>query len=190
MARLTILTQQEIDSLYAIPILDDEERLFLFSLDNEDRAVLDTLGNDTARKVDYILQLGYYRAVGYLFLFSSQKVKSDVEFIMRQYFPGEPFPKKQLSKSHHYQNRCAVMNQFGLKDADASFQAQLLKEAKALAKRHSLSWKNFCPIAYCRTCSGLRTQPSRALFPPRFAVWSTSSTPMPTKTFVGNWTGC
>jgi len=30
------------------------------------------------------------------------------------------------------------MNQFGLKDADAGFQSQLLKEAKALAKRHVL----------------------------------------------------
>ena len=138
MARLTILTRQEIDALYAIPSLDDEERSFLFSLDEEDRVTLDTLENDTARKVDYILQLGYYRAIGTFFLFSFQKVKADVEFIMQLYFPGEPFPKRQVSKNHHYQNRCAVMNPFGLKDADAGFQSQLLKEAKALAKRHVL----------------------------------------------------
>jgi hypothetical protein len=138
MARLTILTPQEIDTLYAIPSLDDEERSFLFSLDEVDRAIVDGLENDTARKVDYILQLGFYRAIGNFFLFSFQKVKADVEFIMQLYFPGEPFPKKQVSKNHHYQNRCAVMNQFGLRDADAGFQSQLLKEAKALAKRHVL----------------------------------------------------
>lgn len=106
MARLTILTQDEINALYAIPTLDDEERSFLFSLDVEDRAIIDTLENDTARKVDYILQLGYYRAIGYFFLFSFQKVKADVDFIMQLYFPGEPFPKKQVSKNHHYRNRC------------------------------------------------------------------------------------
>jgi TnpA family transposase len=138
MARLTILTPQEIDTLYAIPSLDDEELSFLFSLDEVDRAILDGLENDTARKVDYILQLGFYRAIGTFFLFSFQKVKADVEFIMQLYFPGEPLPKKQVSKNHHYQNRCAVMNQFGLRDADAGFQSQLLKEAKALAKRHVL----------------------------------------------------
>jgi probable addiction module antidote protein len=33
MARLSILTQDEINALYAIPTLDDEERSFLFSLD-------------------------------------------------------------------------------------------------------------------------------------------------------------
>jgi len=139
MARLTILTPQEIDTLYAIPSLDNEERSFLFSLDEIDRAILDSLENNTARKVDYILQLGFYRAIGNFFLFNFQTVKADVEFIMQLYFPGEPFPKKQVSKNHHYQNRCAVMNQFGLRDADAGFQSQLLKEAKALAKRHVLS---------------------------------------------------
>ena len=61
MARLTILTPQEIDTLYSIPSLDDEERSFLFSLDEVDRAILDALGNVTARKVDYLLQLGFYR---------------------------------------------------------------------------------------------------------------------------------
>jgi hypothetical protein len=62
MARLTILTQEEIDALYAIPILDDEERACLFALEADDRAILDTYGNDTACKVNYILQLGYCRA--------------------------------------------------------------------------------------------------------------------------------
>ena len=139
MARLTILTQDEINALYAIPTLDDEERSFLFTLDTDDIAILDSFENNTARKVDYILQLGYYRAINYFFLFSFHKVKADVDFIMQLYFPGEPFPKRQLSKSNHYRNRCEVMNRFELKDADAGFQEQLIKEAKALAKRHSLS---------------------------------------------------
>ena len=105
MARLNILTQDEINSLYAIPSLDDEERSFLFSLDADDIAILDSLENNTARKVDYILQLGYYRTVNYFFLFSFQRVKADTAFIMQLYFPGEPFPKKQVSKNHHYRNR-------------------------------------------------------------------------------------
>jgi hypothetical protein len=139
MARLTILILNEITALYEIPTLDDDERSFLFTLDADDLAVLDSLENNTARKVDYILQLGYYRAVNYFFLFSFQKVKADAAFIMQLYFPEEPFPKKQVSKNHHYRNRCEVMNKFGLKEADTDFQSLLLKEAKALVKRHALS---------------------------------------------------
>ncbi|MDD5581553.1 MAG: DUF4158 domain-containing protein [Methylobacter sp.] len=77
MARLSILTQDEINALYAIPTLDDEERSFLFSLDIDDVAILESFDNNTARKVDYILQLGYYRAINYFFFFSFQKVKAD-----------------------------------------------------------------------------------------------------------------
>ena len=94
MARLTILTQDEINDLYEIPSLDDDERSFLFALDTDDIAVLDSFENNTACKVDYILQLGYYRAVNYFFLFSFQKVKADALFIMQLYFPEEPFHRK------------------------------------------------------------------------------------------------
>jgi TnpA family transposase len=138
MSRLTILTQDEINTLYAIPVLDNEERSFLFALDPDDNAYLDTLGNNTANKVNYILQLGYCRAVNYFFQFSVQKVKADVEFILQQYFPGEPFPKKQVLRKYHYRNRAEVMAKFQLKDADIAFQDQLINEAKALAKRHTL----------------------------------------------------
>lgn len=61
-------------------MLDDEERSFLFSLDIDDVAILESFDN-TARKVDYILQLGYYRAINYFFPFSFQKVKADVTFV-------------------------------------------------------------------------------------------------------------
>ena len=100
MARLSILTDEEITALYSIPDLDDEERSFLFSLDDADKANLDTLST-VPRKINYILQRGYYLATNYFFRFSFQRYKSDVEFILNTYFPGESFPKKQISKNYH-----------------------------------------------------------------------------------------
>jgi hypothetical protein len=139
MARLTILTQDEIDSLYTIPRLDDEERSFIFELDADDLAYLDTVENNVACKINYILQLGYYRAINNFFQFSFVKVKTDVEFIKQRYFLKEPFPKKKITKKQHYTNRCQVMAKYQLKDSDASFLKKLLKHAKMLAKSHSLS---------------------------------------------------
>ena len=95
MARLSILTQEEIDSLYSIPHLDDDERSFLFTLDDEDRLNLNTL-KTVPRKINYILQRGYYQATNYFFRFSFQKYKIDVEFILKTYFPDAPFPKKHF----------------------------------------------------------------------------------------------
>lgn len=138
MARLSILTKEEVRSLYSIPSLDDEERSFVFALEVDDKAYLGTLGKDTPRKVNYILQLGYYRAVNYFFRFSFRQQQGDVAFILKQYFPNEPFPKKQISKNYHYDNRSQVMKKYALVDYDSHFEARLLKEAKSLAKRHAL----------------------------------------------------
>ena len=106
-SRLSILTEEEIHSLYGIPDLDDEEREFLFELDAEDLKHLDSL-KDIPRKLNYILQLGYYKAVNYFFQFSFQKRKTDVLFLLNRYFPSEPFPKKQIARKHHYDNRRKV----------------------------------------------------------------------------------
>lgn len=97
-----------------------------------------TLAKDTPRKVNYILQLSYYQAVNYFFRFSFQKQRADVEFVLKQYFPGEAFPKRQISKNNHYGNRAEVMRKYSLADSDSDFEDQLLKEANSLAKRHAL----------------------------------------------------
>ena len=137
--RLSILSNEEIDSLYSIPSLDDEERTYLFSLDEDDKSYIHTLNKNIPKKVNYILQLGYYRAVNYFFKFSFQKQQKDVEFIIKQYFPSSTFPKKQLSKNHYYHNRTKIMEKYGLVNPDNNFYSLLLGEAKLLAKRHSLS---------------------------------------------------
>ncbi len=137
MARLSILSNDEINALYAIPTLTDQERHWFLELDDDDRRYLDESDN-VEQNVNYILQLGYYRAVGYFFQFSFQQVKEDVGFILEHYFPEGPFPKKRLSKRQRYRNRNQVYKKFGLADADKKFLLQLGKEARRLAKTHVL----------------------------------------------------
>ena len=134
MALLSILTSEEIQSLYSIPTFDEEERSFFFALDEGDRAYLQTLNNDIPRMVNYILQLGFYQAVNYLFQFSFQSQQANIEFILKQYFPGAPFPKKNLPKKYHYQNRRQVMKKYGFSDANSDFKAQLLKVGKSVGQ--------------------------------------------------------
>lgn len=135
MARLSILSNDEINALYAIPTLTGEEKYWLFELDNDDRAYLEKL-DTIEQQINYILQLGYYQAVSYFFQFSFQQVKEDVEFIQKQYYPDQPFPKKRLSKHLHYLNRHQICQKFGLMDANNKFLQQLIQEAKRLAKIH------------------------------------------------------
>jgi Domain of unknown function (DUF4158) len=60
MARLTILTQKEIQALYDLPQFADEERDIYFTLDPLEKQQLNQLRNITA-SVHFILQLGYFK---------------------------------------------------------------------------------------------------------------------------------
>ena len=137
MARLSILTKEEIQSLYSIPSLDEEEQSFLFTLDDEDKAYIETLGN-ISRKINYILQLGYYQATNYFFKFNFQSCQLDVKFILARYFPNSSFPKKKISKNYHYDNRTEIMKKYRLTSFNDIFEKLLLKKGKLLAKRHVL----------------------------------------------------
>lgn len=137
MARLSILSNDEINALYKIPILSDEDRFCLFELDNSDLVYIDST-NSITQKVNYILQLGYYRSVGYFFRFTFHQVKEDVHFILQHYFPMASFPKNEISKHIHYKNRHQVCKKYGIKDVNPAFLRELDKEAKRLVKIHML----------------------------------------------------
>ena len=95
--RVTILSKDEEKYLYEIPDLTNDERIVLFDLSDTDRKEINKLPDEPV-KINYILQLGYFRATNYLFNFSFQKASEDVWFIINNYFPEVPFPKKRISK--------------------------------------------------------------------------------------------
>ena len=63
--RIKILNDDEINHLYGIPRFDNHDRNVIFELTDEDRYELNTLPNNVV-KINYILQLGYFRANSYL----------------------------------------------------------------------------------------------------------------------------
>lgn len=57
---LRILSDAEIDDLYAQPKLTEDEMAFLFELNAREAAIL-TSGFSMERKIDAIIQLGFFR---------------------------------------------------------------------------------------------------------------------------------
>ena len=102
--RIKLLSRDERKFWYGIPELTNPDRLVLFDLSEEDHKTIIDLPIE-AVKIDYILQLGYFRAKNYFFNFTFQQVRQDVWFIINNYFPDVPFPKKQISQYQHYQNQ-------------------------------------------------------------------------------------
>ena len=86
MARLTILTPKELQTVYAIPQFSDEERDTYFSIDQQEKQALDEFRTIPA-KTYFILQLGYFKAKKQFFVFEVQTVSEDITYILHRYFP-------------------------------------------------------------------------------------------------------
>ena len=137
MARLRILSDDDLGKLYAIPDLNDEEREFIFELDEADKDYLNTVSNIPV-KINYILHLGYFRISRYFFAFTFQSVKKDVKFIVRKYFPESQFPMSSISSRQYYANRDAILNKYDMSLYSKRFENNLITHLAFLAKQHSI----------------------------------------------------
>ena len=159
--RIKILSKDEEKYLYDIPNLTNDERMVLFDLSEADYKEIRNLPDDAAR-IDYVLQLGYFRATNYLFKFSFQKVSKDVWFIINNFFPKVPFPKKRINKNHHYDNQKRILKRLKFTPNSAKVRARLEQDAKKLAKRHMHPRFIFDELlSYCQQMSLVRPAYSR-----------------------------
>jgi TnpA family transposase len=159
--RITILSKDEEKYLYDIPDLTNDERRILFDLSDADWKEINKLPDEPV-KINYILQLGYFRATHYLFNFSFQKVSQDVWHIINNYFPEVPFPKKRQSKHHHYDNQKRILKYLRFKPFSPKGRIQLERHAKKLAKRHIYPRFIFDElISFCQKLNMVRPAYSR-----------------------------
>ncbi len=122
--RLQILSQDEIDELYAAPQFNVTERSHYFLLPDDvlcSLNILKTNGKNTSAKLWFILQYGYFKARHQFFNLNYGQVNDDVKFIMKHYLPYDQRPhllpsrrvqgclKRQILQWMGYQDnvRCA-----------------------------------------------------------------------------------
>ncbi|MHC5118982.1 MAG: Tn3 family transposase [Planctomycetota bacterium] len=95
--RLKILEADEIETVYGLPVFDDEDRAFYFSLLPPERAILSQL-HSLKSSIYYILQLGYFKARRQFFVFNLQQVVADAQYVQRIYFPDYTLVDLDITK--------------------------------------------------------------------------------------------
>jgi len=85
--RLSILTAQEVDDLYAMPRFTEEDRHLYFDLSPAERELVDGIFTLSVA-VHLILQLGYFKAKRQFFVYRLESVTDDAEHILERYFPA------------------------------------------------------------------------------------------------------
>lgn len=96
-SRLHILTEDEIQAIFHLPEFSDEERFSHFSLTQTEFEIAGWQ-RSFASKLNFILQLGYFKSRNLFFNFELADVSADARFIRRQYFPDEKIKLRDLPK--------------------------------------------------------------------------------------------
>ena len=85
--RINLLTDAEVEALYAIPKFSDAERDYFFQL-SEDEHQLVRKYTGTKTRIYLILQLGFFKAAKQFYKFNFDDVPEDVNYIIKKYFDG------------------------------------------------------------------------------------------------------
>ncbi len=84
--RLTILTDAEIQELYALPDFTPQEQIEYFALTPGERQEVDAL-RTVPSKVHFIVLLGYCKAKKCFFELTQEQIQADIDYILQTYFP-------------------------------------------------------------------------------------------------------
>lgn len=130
--RLTILSKAEIDDLYALPQLNDDERAFYFSLDDEEMLEMKSLKSIETR-VHFILQLGYFKTKNLFFDTTFEMCLDDVRYISNTYFNGVDITQSSVTKRTKFHNYARILKCVAYTFLNQNTHEQLIQKARACA---------------------------------------------------------
>lgn len=131
--RLQILTNGEIDDLYALPSFTDEDRLLYFDLSAVEKEAVDATYTISVG-AHLILQLGYFKAKRQVFRYKQESVLDDLRYIIELYFPGTDLADLKIpSKPVRLEQKKAVPKIFDYRLCDTKIQLELEQKAQRLA---------------------------------------------------------
>ncbi|MDP2193937.1 MAG: Tn3 family transposase [Alphaproteobacteria bacterium] len=134
--RIRVLPQSEIDDLFTKPNFTEEERIIWFELNKDEYEFLNFSGS-LARKVDLVIQLGYFKCTHRFFKFTLDAVKDDIDYVMNLYFPEKVLKKSTLGREAKSLNQSTVLKEFGFVCFDNQKHIPLLLEKAQTLSRIS-----------------------------------------------------
>ncbi len=131
--RLAILTDKEIDDLYALPKFTDEERHLYFTLSAVEREAVDAV-HTISVSIHLILQLGYFKAKRQFFVYEPESVLEDLQYIFDQHFPDSKFSAlKTPSKPIRLEQWRTILKIFNFRLCDSHAKDELELKSQRLA---------------------------------------------------------
>ncbi len=127
--RIKILSKSEINELYGVPHFNPNEQEKYFSLDKKEYKTMLDRGT-LASKVHFILQLGFFKATSQFFNCAFDVVKSDVDYILQQYFESAKLKVDEIAKQTRHTNQTLIARMLRFKTDKSAINKQLKKLLK------------------------------------------------------------
>jgi hypothetical protein len=112
--RLSILSTSEINKLYSLPQFNDEQRSYYFFLDDLEKKEIESL-KTLHSKLNFVLQLGYFKYNSMFFKVELKKVPKDINYILIEYFNSAKIPKNKISQKIQSANQSRILKVLGFK---------------------------------------------------------------------------
>ena len=135
--RLRILTEDEIEKLYACPKFTDAERRHFFSLPTD---VLNSIKiaefncKNTSTKLYFILQYGYFKAKHQFYNIKYADIKNDVSFIINQFMPNDTIPTQLPTRKIQAYTKNKILQLMQFSNDMTKLDKLILKKASALSR--------------------------------------------------------
>ncbi|MDF5681889.1 Tn3 family transposase [Vibrio parahaemolyticus] len=118
-----MLSESEINELYALPNFNRKDRDDYFSLDSETQRLVNELRRIETR-VYFILLLGYFRSRPIVFNFSFTQVSNDLDYVRSKYFSDKDMSLEDLSPT----TKTKLINKLLKYTGFTAYQSKLDKE--------------------------------------------------------------
>lgn len=133
--RIQLLSQTEIDELYAPPEFNDDERLLYFSLDEKEMAVAMGYANPKT-KLYFILQLGYFKAKQQFYSLSLEEVSEDANYLNALYFDNSAVISGKITREYLKNQKDTILKLCGYKIFSIANEEQAIYYLCSLLKIH------------------------------------------------------
>lgn len=124
--RIQLLSNTEVEELYARPEFNPHEQALYFSLTPAERALLEGFRN-TQTRIHFILQMGYFKAKQQFFTFSLDEVRSDVQYIVATYYSNADAAQftGTLSREYARKQRQEILSLFEYRNWSPQYTADI-----------------------------------------------------------------
>lgn len=135
--RLHLLTDSEVEDLYARPEFNDDDRDYFFTLNEEEHTLLKKY-KSLKSKVFLILQMGYFKAIQQFYKFSLDEVKDDVSFVIKKHYSDKNRNKLSgdLWKENYSEQKSDILKLYGYREWSDALKKMTIDHIKKLIQLH------------------------------------------------------